>query len=63
MDPMAKRYLIAAHNKVLAHCHQTLGASALEPEERERIQRVLAFVELELAAIKAALESYLSQAA
>jgi len=49
MDPRVRDYLIRAHNKVIAHYHQVLEASSLEPSQRERIQKGLAGIESELA--------------
>jgi len=47
-------YLIKAHTKVIAHYRQVLEASSQAQPERERIQRSLAMVEAELAAIREA---------
>jgi hypothetical protein len=51
VNQQVRDYLIRAHNKVIAHYHQVLGASSLTDPERKRIQQGLAQTETELAAL------------
>jgi len=51
VDQRVRNYLITAHNKVIAHCHE-LQASSLPATERERILRLLSVIDAELKTIK-----------